>query len=352
MFDVLLVAPDVEIVPHRDEELLLDPLADLLWRHVGLVTGDARLPDRVEHVRVPVIDWRAGEDQPMVRLAGEHADGTAEPEHVAVNPQRHLVGVVAIGSRPARQEAPFLVDDVPLQQFRRHRRAVHVLEVGAVGSVLGHDLRVYRFALGLLGELRVGPVVGLRVGLVLRERREDVGHLPLGFLAVGVIPREHAVVLLLDRVHPERQTAIGAIRLIRDVPVGAVRAPPPPVEWALHAIADHRAAVPEVRTQVLAVRLHQVQFTGLVAVRDEVVTEVVQRAHLASGELGRPADHEPAGDLPGEWNLHDDVTLLRYGATVSITVARGRAAPTRLGGVLPGNARMLADTGHLPPPAG
>ena len=53
-----------------------------------------------------------------------------------------------------------------------------------------------------------------------------------------------------------------------------------------------------------AVRRQHVQLAGLVAVGDEVLAEVPQRTHFARGELGRPADHEPAGDLPGERDLH------------------------------------------------
>jgi hypothetical protein len=76
------------------------------------------------------------------------------------------------------------------------------------------------------------------------------------------------------------------------------------VEWALHAIADHRAAVADVSAEVLAVRLQHMQLTRLVAVDDKVLAEIVQRTHLADRKLRRPADHEPPSDLPGERDQH------------------------------------------------
>ncbi|ORW71534.1 hypothetical protein AWC22_01450 [Mycobacterium riyadhense] len=73
---------------------------------------------------------------------------------------------------------------------------------------------------------------------------------------------------------------------------------------APHAIADHFAAMADVRAKVFAVRFQDVQLTGLVPVGDQVLAEVVQRPHLTDGKLGRPTDHEPASDLPGEWDFH------------------------------------------------
>ena len=76
------------------------------------------------------------------------------------------------------------------------------------------------------------------------------------------------------------------------------------MEWAFDTVADHLAAVADVRTEVAAMPRQDVQFARIVAVGDQVLTEVPQRTHLARRELGRPADHEPAGDLPGERDLH------------------------------------------------
>ena len=42
----------------------------------------------------------------------------------------------------------------------------------------------------------------------------------------------------------------------------------------------------------------------VVAVGDQVLTEVAKGPHLRGRELDRPADHVPAGRLPGERNLH------------------------------------------------
>ena len=139
----------------------------------------------------------------MILRSLEDADRSAQAEQVAVEPQRQIVGIVAARVRPARDELPFVVDDLPVQHPGRDRGVVHVLEMGAVGGVLRHDLRMHRFALGAPGEFRIRPVVGRRIGLELRELSEDVRHLPLRFLAVRLMPDEHAVVLLADRIHPQ-----------------------------------------------------------------------------------------------------------------------------------------------------
>src|SRR5690606_41215604 len=76
------------------------------------------------------------------------------------------------------------------------------------------------------------------------------------------------------------------------------------VERAFDAIADHLAAVPDMGTEVAAVAGENMQFAGLVAIGHEVFAEIAQRTRLAERELRRPADHEPAGDFPGEGDLH------------------------------------------------
>jgi hypothetical protein len=76
------------------------------------------------------------------------------------------------------------------------------------------------------------------------------------------------------------------------------------VERALYAVADHLAAVADVGAEMPAVTRQHVQFTRFVAVGDQILAEVPQRTYLARAELGRPADHEPAGDLPRERDLH------------------------------------------------
>jgi hypothetical protein len=58
------------------------------------------------------------------------------------------------------------------------------------------------------------------------------------------------------------------------------------VKRALHAIAHHFAAMPDVRAQVFAVRFEHMQLAGLVAIGDQVLAEVPQCPHLADGKLG------------------------------------------------------------------
>src|SRR6202007_247419 len=55
------------------------------------------------------------------------------------------------------------------------------------------------------GESRDGRVIGGRIGLESRELAKDVRHFPLRLLAIGLMPDEHAVVLLADGVHPQPQ---------------------------------------------------------------------------------------------------------------------------------------------------
>lgn len=72
------------------------------------------------------------------------------------------------------------------------------------------------------------------------------------------------------------------------------------MERTFDAVAHHFSAVSEVRAEMTAVPGHDVQFIGIVAVGDESLPEVVQGTALSGFELLRPADHEPARDLPRE----------------------------------------------------
>ena len=89
------------------------------------------------------------------------------------------------------------------------------------------------------------------------------------------------------RVHAQPQRLVRAVGLIGDVAVGAVGPPAPAVERTLDAVADHLAAVSDVRAEVTAVTRQHVQFARLVAIGDQVLTEVPKRAHLA-GRRTRP----------------------------------------------------------------
>jgi hypothetical protein len=197
----------------------------------------------------------------VVRRPLERTDREAEPGEVAVDVQRHLVRIVAVHIRPAGEEPPFLVHCLPVEAHRRDRGAVHVVEVRAVWPVLGDDLRMHRLVLGTTRKLRVRPVIRVRVGVELPEFVKQVGQLPLRFLAVGLVPREHAAVLLPDREDPQPQRSARSVRLIGDVAVGAVRTPSPAVKRALDAVADHLATVSDVSTEVPAVAREDVQLT-------------------------------------------------------------------------------------------
>jgi hypothetical protein len=125
MFDVVLIAPDVQLIPRRTEVLLLDAPAQFFRRYVAVIAWIARPPNRIEHVGVRVVDWCAGEDQPMIRCAFERTDGTAQPD----------VSVGAVGTpAPAVERALDAVTD--------HRAAVtdlraEVLAVGLADRKLG-----------------------------------------------------------------------------------------------------------------------------------------------------------------------------------------------------------------------
>jgi hypothetical protein len=88
---------------------------------------------------------------------------------VAVDIQRHLVGIVIARVRPARQKSPLLVDGFPVQAHRRDGGSVHVVEVCAVRAVLGDDLRMHRLALGATRKLGIGTVIRVGIGGELRE---------------------------------------------------------------------------------------------------------------------------------------------------------------------------------------
>src|SRR5262249_37784001 len=68
----------------------------------------------------------------------------------------------------------------------------------------------------------------------------------------------------------------------------------PAVERAADGVADDAAAFAEVGAEVRAVGVEGVRGAGGVAVEDEVVVEVAERACLARGELVGAGDDEPA----------------------------------------------------------
>src|SRR3984957_11665832 len=263
----------------------------------------------------------------MILGAFEHADRATQAEQVAVKPQREILGVVAARVRPARDELPLVDTELSAHPRRGHRGMVYILEIRPLGIILGDGLRMHGFAFVPPRELRIRAVVGSRVGLELRELAEDIGHFPLRLLAVGLMPDEHAVVLLPDWVHPQPQYFVVARRLVGDIPISAVGSPAPSVERALNTVADHGAAVADVGAEMFAVRFHDVEFTLLVSVSDQILAKVMQRPDFADREFRRPADHEPTGDFPGEGNFHTGSSSTRGGDTKYVTVwipSRGR----------------------------
>src|ERR1700732_3939580 len=109
-FDVVLVPPDVTVLPDGLEELLLHLRTDVIRWNVGGFTGNLRPPDRIEHVRHLIVDGCAGKDQSVVRRPLEDAHREPKPGEVAVDVQGHLVRVVAAGVGPAGQESPLFVN--------------------------------------------------------------------------------------------------------------------------------------------------------------------------------------------------------------------------------------------------
>src|ERR1700730_304292 len=103
----------------------------------------------------------------------------------------------------------------------------------------------------------------------------------------------------------------------RLVPSGPQRHP-----WKGHSTQspNHLAAVADVGAEVLTVRLQHMQLTGLIPVGHQILAEIVQRADLADGKLGRPPDNERAGHLPGERDQHGVASCTRRTDTKYVTV--------------------------------
>ena len=109
--------------------------------------------------------------------------------------------------------------------------------------------------------------------------------------------------LLAHRPNPEGLGPVGAI-LVRDLPIGAVRSPHPSMKRALNTVPTHPSAMADMRAEVGAVGVENMERSVGVPIGDEILTEVAKGTHLFDPELDRPSDHEPAGWLPGERNLH------------------------------------------------
>jgi hypothetical protein len=98
------------------------------------------------------------------------------------------------------------------------------------------------------------------------------------------MPQEDTTVLLPDGPDPEALRAIRAV-FVRDVTVRPVGSPTPPVVGTLHTVAFHLSAVTQVRPEVWAVRVEDVEYASFVAVRDELFPEITECPYLPLGEL-------------------------------------------------------------------
>jgi hypothetical protein len=78
--------------------------------------------------------------------------------------------------------------------------------------------------------------------------------------------------------------------------------------------------VADVGAEVFAVCFQDMQFTLFVAVGHQILAEIVQRASLINRKFGRPADHEPSGDFPGERDQHGGLSCTRRSDTKYVTV--------------------------------
>ena len=123
---------------------------------------------------------------------------------------------------------------------------------------------------------------------------------------VGVVPEEDALVAFVDWPRAQLLRDVGTV-LVRDVLVLAVGAPAPAVVGALDAVAVHLPVVAEVRPEMEAVSVEDVQLPVEGAVGDELPSEILERLHRLGRDLGAPADHEPPSGAPRERHAHLDL---------------------------------------------
>ena len=155
--------------------------------------------------------------------------------------------------------------------------AVHELEVRGVGAVLRHLLR------------HGADHVRRRVEVAPRGIADLLDHrdLPLRRFLVRVVPREHEAVAHDRRVGAQLRLAVRALA-VRDV-----RARRPRRRTASRgtgtaaASSRDRAAVREVRAEVRAERVLEVEVAGDVAPQHELAVPVLERGHLAGREVAR-----------------------------------------------------------------
>ncbi len=281
-----------------DRHVLLDLARDLVGQRLGhhLLRGVhvLALDEAEAQVHGLAVDRRRQAELDGVEQAHEALQGLAGAEvrglEQAVAPARagavDVAVLVHVGrlADVAREALVRLVRDLAARNLLR---GVHVDEVRGVGGVLGGFLDRGAECPLVYAVLRPVRVTDLGDGLDLEGGRD----------ALGVVPGPDDLVALHHRVGKHGLLAVGARRhvlRVGDVLAHALAAELPGVERAGDVLALHLAAVAEVRAQVGAERIEQAGFAALGAEQHQLLAEVLQRLHLAGGELARQADRVPA----------------------------------------------------------
>ena len=295
-----------QVLPDRAEELPLDLLAHRVGRHVGGVAG--KLAATRSNRTCP-------STRPRPACRRRSAGGCDDPSNALIakpRPEKWLWMCSAIlsgsslrASGPAGEEAPLLVDGFPVagtpaSPSRRARSGSarcpgrsRRRSAGAPGSrsarrkTPGRDgnTRPGRSrTAGTCGRCPASPTAApcRRVGARRTRSRTARGPGRRAAAAPCWVGRADRGCSGWCRPGPQRQPWNGH----------STQSPTTLPPWPMCAPRWRQCARQDV------------QFARLVAIGDQVFAEVPQRPHLAGGELGRPADHEPAGDFPGERDFH------------------------------------------------
>jgi len=228
------------LIPHAYRALLRDPRARRLLSGLGVSSlGDG--------MSIVTIAWLAVETAP---------DGQ--------------VGLF-VGLAIAAYTLPGAVGALALSRYLRHRPARAL--------VLGHCLLRAAF----LGAIVVLAAAGALV--------------PIAYVALlAVMPGPDHLVALDAGIRVDARLAGDPVHVaVRDlVALAAVAVVAPAVERALQLAVAHRAAVREVRAEVRAERVLEVEVAVLVAPEHQLPVPVRQWRHLAGLEIGGKGDLEPA----------------------------------------------------------
>ncbi len=203
--------------------------------------------------------------------------------------------------------------------------AVHVQEVRRINAVLGHLLR-HR----LDHIRRAVEVAPCRIADLLDDR-----DLPLGFNTVRMPPREHHAVAHHHGVGGELRLPILPIG-VRDVGAGAGAVEGPAVEGTLEVGTADFPTDTEVRTQVRAIGVLQVELPAVLAPKHEFGAPVLQCRDLAGREFVGVRNHEPAervgkrepGHREPSWRIRTDSNFTGPSLHTDGDQARTSARPT------------------------